>query len=474
MTMEQLQIERLEEQIDSLEQALRLSEKRYELVLDFTEITIFDYNIRTKQMRLPRSDVIDYGLPRVLEDAVEGLIAHGIILPQSHEVMRTLYHCIERGEPSATAVVYGQNKAGEDQILELTLVTIFDNNNQPVSAVGVRRNITESMQTKRELAYGNSLVAGKQFIYEANITTNRILTINSCWQQTCQIDAAQPYDQMVEQFCRGVVDPGDQEMVRQQLSESHIVAAFASGQKLMVLQYRQIKPSGLYEWCEQTLNVIEDQTSGDLVVRAYCTNVDEQKKQQLDLVHRSQHDLLTNMYNKATIEEKISCLLATGGGEGLLCAFLLIDLDYFKDINDNFGHVFGDAVLTRFSTMLRSLCKEGDLLGRLGGDEFVLAMWGLQDQNPAIAKAQDICTRIREIYNKNGEEYCLSASVGIAFYPSDGTTYHELYNNADKALYEAKRTGRNLFRVYQPGMLFTEKSGQSIYDISFFEKVTQQ
>jgi diguanylate cyclase (GGDEF)-like protein len=118
-------------------------------------------------------------------------------------------------------------------------------------------------------------------------------------------------------------------------------------------------------------------------------------------------------------------------------------MDNFKAINDNFGHMEGDATLSRLADELSKLFRTGDIVGRLGGDEFFVFMAHCTDRKAPLAKTEQIGELFHTIYRLNEAIFCVSASVGIAMFPEQGITFTQLYRSADDALYEAKRRGKN-------------------------------
>jgi diguanylate cyclase (GGDEF)-like protein len=167
-----------------------------------------------------------------------------------------------------------------------------------------------------------------------------------------------------------------------------------------------------------------------------------------ELVEMATHDPLTHVFNRRRFEEELSRELAEQERLGHGGALLWFDLDNFKDINDEFGHRVGDAVLVRFADALREQMRRYSTLGRLGGDEFVMVIPGA-DEEEALRAAQRLLDQLgSRTYTVARHEIQLSTSIGVALFPRDGTTVEELLARADTAMYEAKRAGRGRVTSY--------------------------
>ncbi|NLG93168.1 MAG: GGDEF domain-containing protein, partial [Clostridiales bacterium] len=166
----------------------------------------------------------------------------------------------------------------------------------------------------------------------------------------------------------------------------------------------------------------------------------------------SQMDLLTQLYNKVTTESMIKKHLKDCSRK-LLQGFIIIDIDNFKSINDMLGHIFGDAVLKKVAAEIKSLFRATDVIGRTGGDEFIVFVKDLESREMLSQKMKEICEVFHNAYTGEDGTYKVSASVGGAVFPDDGTTFAELYRHADQALYDAKNSGKDSYRLYSGALM---------------------
>ncbi len=170
------------------------------------------------------------------------------------------------------------------------------------------------------------------------------------------------------------------------------------------------------------------------------------KKKQRRILRYARTDQLTGVRNKSETERKIDDWLKQGECQGVQ-AFMMLDLDNFKQINDTYGHLVGDRVLQSVGQLLQQLFRGDDILGRIGGDEFVILMKNLSSHEDAVTRARLLLSEIQEISIEEMEEN-ITCSLGISLYPQDGTTFIELYSCADRALYIKKGKGKNGYALY--------------------------
>jgi diguanylate cyclase (GGDEF)-like protein len=169
-------------------------------------------------------------------------------------------------------------------------------------------------------------------------------------------------------------------------------------------------------------------------------------KQQIELI--AYLDAMTGLPNRRLFAERFANLRASADRNRSGFALLLVDLDNFKGINDSLGHAAGDAVLISAAQRLKAVTREVDVVARLGGDEFAI----LLDATVATAAIAGVCQRLLQSFSEpvefEGHAVRVGVSLGGAVYPRDGSAQSELYKVADIALYEAKRAGRNTWRIY--------------------------
>ena len=179
------------------------------------------------------------------------------------------------------------------------------------------------------------------------------------------------------------------------------------------------------------------------------TDITEELRAQARLVELASTDALTGLPNRHAIQEKITAAVTAENAESFGLIFL--DLDNFKKVNDHYGHLTGDALIKEVADALRSCLTEKDVLARLGGDEFLIIV-GSPTQHAAEAMAQRILDCMKQPFALKRAEVYSGCSIGIAMFPTHGTTLEELVRSADTAMYVAKEDGKRMYRVFSPNM----------------------
>ncbi|MGH9588226.1 MAG: diguanylate cyclase domain-containing protein [Acidobacteriaceae bacterium] len=179
---------------------------------------------------------------------------------------------------------------------------------------------------------------------------------------------------------------------------------------------------------------------------------DVTERQQLyeRLVYQAHHDALTGLPNRVLLKDRMDQVLASAERVGQQAAILCLDLDSFKQVNDTYGHHVGDICLQRVSATLREKLRMTDTVARSGGEEFIILLGQIKLPVDAGRVAQVLLDGLRQSLMIEGHTISLTASLGIALYPTDGTTAQDLWRLADSAMYRAKRAGGNqyVFAVY--------------------------
>ena len=225
--------------------------------------------------------------------------------------------------------------------------------------------------------------------------------------------------------------------------------ALSKGSAYEMAEVRVATAKGRYLWCRFRATALRDPRGKLLKICGIIINIDAEKQAEQQLQNRADQDSLTRLLNKDAARRQAEEYFARYP-DGVSGALLIIDLDNFKQVNDQYGHLFGDAVLTQVSREIKKLFRGQDIVARIGGDEFMVVMRGVSDQALLEQRCTQLLQTFRNLFQDNRHKLPLSCSIGIALSPSHGRSYFQLFQHADQALYRAKAKGKSCFVIYDP------------------------
>ncbi len=201
--------------------------------------------------------------------------------------------------------------------------------------------------------------------------------------------------------------------------------------------------------------------------KSLANRLDEKIKEVSDIKSKSLQDALTGLWNRAYTEEAVGVMLKNGVKGSLF----MMDMDNFKAINDNYGHIAGDHTLKAFAETLQKYASEGDVVCRIGGDEFMTFVVGEKSKEELSRHAGNIIADMAEFLENCKFETNSSVSVGIAQFPEDGSDFASLYNAADKALYYVKQNGKNSFHFFSDQHATENERACKTMDLNYLREI---
>ncbi|GAB7027626.1 sensor domain-containing protein [Geotalea toluenoxydans] len=191
---------------------------------------------------------------------------------------------------------------------------------------------------------------------------------------------------------------------------------------------------------------------GKQVELAIVRDITDRKKAEDEIQQLAYYDTLTGLPNRSLLQDRLGQSIVQAVRDNRKVAIMCLDLDRFKSINDTLGHVAGDSLLATVAERLTECVWETDTVARIGGDEFVIIISAIEHAEDLNKIAEKILAAISKPLALNGQEIFITASIGIAIYPEDGTDVQGLLKNADLAMYKAKDQGRDTFQYFSQEM----------------------
>lgn len=285
-------------------------------------------------------------------------------------------------------------------------------------------------------------------IYEIDITHNRSAS-EETQQYFTSLGAPPnvPYDEALRVIAQKQIKPEYRQGYLDTFCPRNVLKAFEDGKDKLEYDFMISNDGETFYWMRIIAQIFRWGEDDSVRMLVYRQNIDEEMRRELYMSEQMQKDSLTGLYNKAATQDHIRQMLAECPGGGF--AFFILDIDNFKGVNDRLGHAAGDAVLLKFSQILKKQFRENDVVGRIGGDEFA-AFMPVAEKKAAYERAKLLSEALCFGFKTEAGMWNVTVSVGAALSPEAGTDFETLYRSADSALYQTKEKGKRGYTVYQP------------------------
>ena len=320
-----------------------------------------------------------------------------------------------------------------------------DEEGNHIGILGITRDITREyinrQQQQRELKYLFDLPGDTYAITYVDIDAWRIISQRRQAISNGAFQSCYTVESLVEAALDSIVDR-DSDAIKfyRRFNPSYLHEIYESGRRRITFKYQRRVSDGAVHWVYNIVRFMTDADSGHLCVMLSAQNIDGQKKEEEKLILSAKMDKMTMLLNRETTMEMIQKVLKEQPDK--MHALFMIDADNFKKLNDTYGHQAGDEFLVRFAKEIKDCFDDESIAGRIGGDEFFALMPDVPDVEAVQARAEELLINVRKICGKYSDIH-VSASIGIGLYPTNGRSIGQLYAYADKAMYQAKRKGKN-------------------------------
>lgn len=416
------------------------------------ESRVFEYDIETGVINFHKGNFLGYNLEDYTGFAIDTMTQWswadtGVGI----EIARMRQEMASGNEFSSGIIKILHANTGEPRWVRVMLTRVSDSGKYRV--IGSVRDITEEkeiqLKLSRETERNKLMISGALFSATINVSQNSI-TINSDDQGFRNSDnVSYNYIRRLQFIIGTYVHPEDVENFLSEFNIESIFRNYNMGNVDRSVEYRRrINGRSGYYWVRATMRIVKEVGSGDILCFIYVNDIDQDIKATQMLRQKAETDYLTGLFNRdgliSRMEEYLSSCM-----NGEIGAFYSMDLDDFKTLNDTYGHLEGDRFLKIVGDELTQMFRKDDLIGRMGGDEFVVFLKNCPDVAFIEKKAEAILDKIGSI-TMEGVDHVSRASIGIAIAPMHGKKFQELYDASDRALYESKKRGKNVYSIYHP------------------------
>ncbi|MDB5919803.1 MAG: diguanylate cyclase [Massilia sp.] len=226
--------------------------------------------------------------------------------------------------------------------------------------------------------------------------------------------------------------------------------------------FKFLRRDGSEVWTTMATNPIFDGAGAYVGALALVTDITDRRAGAEQIWHQANFDQLTSLPNRHMFMDRLRQEVKKADRGGAFLALVFIDLDHFKEVNDQLGHAVGDALLMEAARRISACVRASDTLARLGGDEFTVILAGIDHVGSVERIAQSLVAALALPFELEGERVYISASAGVALYPPDAANVTDLLARADQAMYASKKAGRNRFSYFTPDLQDAARARQNI------------
>lgn len=432
--------------VERMNEELSLRDNIFQLAVEEVDGFVFVYDTVKDRMHFMNNSDEKLGVPEVVEQVSEKLLDY--ISPINKTAIKEFSDQLNwdlKEKNAKTEFRMMIHREGRVVCYEIKITHFYDAQKKPYQSIGMIYDVTEvnekEILLKKETKLRNIVMADAIGFYELNVMQDRIIK-----DIDRNLDLGYVYSEILKEFVQKEVVEKDKERVLEHCSLESLRASYRRGVSDFTVEYQRLREDGSAYWVMNEIHLEEDSDSGEIIAFIAIRDIDSKKKRELHLEKQAIFDTLTQAYNRNAGIQKINQKLKNMD-EKTSSIFMILDLDFFKKLNDTLGHVIGDKALIDVASILKRHFRSDDTVCRLGGDEFVVFLQGC----PLDALDKIIGSLLKKLelhYEKNGVRVDITASVGVSIAPIHGETFEELYERADHALYKAKRTTKNTYAIY--------------------------
>ena len=425
---------------------LKARENSYRQLEAISQLGSWEVDLRTNKSFWSKQSFIIYGYePGEIEPSLDTFFSH--VLPEYIQPAKALLAAMMQSNEVQNFRAKAKRKDGKIIDIQLSAQVINDEEGKPLKLIGTTQDISEYVSLKQEASeLLDILEKSSNEIYILDINTAGYLYVNEGAVTKLGYTKEEFYTMRVYDI-NPFLDTKRSEEIKKEMMQkgsalNRTVHKTKSGMLYPVQSYLQIIR---YKGADAIIIFDTDITS--LVALE-----EKQKEQARMLEYQAHHDALTNLPNRLLFNDRLQQAIYYAQRNNKKFAVLFIDLDRFKQINDSFGHQFGDKVLLEVTNRLKNVIRHEDTLARLGGDEFTVIAKDIHSKEDAKTIATKILEALRVSMKINAQEVYTSISIGISIYPDDSKNETNLVKYADSAMYRAKEEGRDNYMFYSSEM----------------------
>lgn len=409
---------------------------------------IFEYNENKHSVYFHNSRAILAGGGEKEENFPDCWLDTGMVHPHFAQQFRSLFTNIQRQPEQDGQEFLLKSASGGYDWFKLKTRRLGSSDQDMNTMIVILDPATQERATEleflRQKEFYRATLSEKIAYAEIDMESHRFLTLGGLWSDYADDDqrSSLHYEAVLLKYADLLVHPEDQQAYQEFIHEDTLYRLLAQGKTTGKLQFRRLI-DGAMRWVELTGHVFQDRLTENNYALMYMKDIDAAKRRELEREIAATRDPLTKVFNRRAFEEEVTRHMldhsATNTG-----TLLLIDMDNFKEINDSFGHTQGDSILRKTSDILMSTFRRKDLIGRFGGDEFLVFLKNVTDREVISRRLDELRDALADV-----DGHMVTCSVGAVEVHWEGFSYDLSLQQADIAMYNSKKLGRNAYCYYE-------------------------
>lgn len=431
------------------EEALIKSNQRFESSEKIGNTGAWEYDIETDRFWASDQAKKIYGASNLNSDSIIDLALVESCIPEKDRVHKALIALIENDAEYHLDYEINPLDGSPSKVISSTAQVLRDDNGNALKVIGSIRDITEKARLQKALEkeknrFTLAIEGAQDGLWEWNLQSNELF-LSDRFETMLGYRIGELSKTIDAWF--GLLHPDDK------TEATRVVQEYldSKGEQIYENTFRLRTKDNAYRWILARGKAEFDEDGKPLRFVGFNTDITKQRELQNKLDHSAKHDTLTQLPNRFLLLDLLKQQMHNLKRSNKLLALLFVDLDGFKEVNDNYGHTAGDEVLSTIASRMVHVVRESDIVSRIGGDEFIIVLTDLNKREEVTPLVQRLLTDIA--YSIEHQQYSMqvSASIGVTFYPQDTDIGHEgLIRQADQAMYKAKQSGKNQFKFFEP------------------------
>lgn len=375
-------------------------------------------------------------------------LEQGMVHPYFAESFRELLTSVKEKKDKQVLDLMLKNKKDEFEWFRMKTEHLSseaqDVNTLIVSLSSMTEDQTIHLQYLRKNDFYQSLLTETAAYLEVDLEENLINSGGGLWKNYVKesLSGEYTYQKIVDSHAREKVLAEDYQGYYDHLCAENMRQAYQSGRETQHYQFCRKDDDGRYRWMELVIHVFQEHITEKMYALIYLRDIDASKRRDLEQERAATIDPLTDVLNRFTFQQKVTGYMENNrDARGIL---MMLDMDYFKEVNDTWGHQAGDSILKAFAEVLKKYFASTGYVGRLGGDEFSVFISQCPLQEVLEQKMDRLMRELEEI-----SPLSVSVSAGIEEAEADSFDYERCMSRADEALYESKRKGRGVYTFWK-------------------------